>query len=419
MTTVFALVDGNGNLKIPPEIAREMGLVSGSRVKLGRIGDRLVLHRPVSEIARVYVEPTTRCNLECRTCMRNAWDEPVGDMDGETFGKVLESLRSLFHSRTESAGRSPVTVFFGGLGEPLLHPGIIGMVRAVKETGASVELITNGFLLDEDRAAALIDAGLDTLWVSLDGASPECYSGIRRGGSLPRVVKNLKGLKDHKILKGSETPRIGVAFVAMKKNLSELPDVLRLGYLVGARKFVVSNVYPHTPGLLEETLYRRSLGTPVESRSTVKMPRLDMNRETARTMEALIDGYYGAKLEGLEVIWPSDSCPFVARGSVCVRRDGKVSPCIPLLHTHRSYLGDRLRLNRAFWIGSILKRSLADLWSDPEYVALRRRLEEFDFSPCSICNSCEFADENERDCFGNTIPACGGCVWAQGFVQCP
>jgi hypothetical protein len=29
------------------------------------------------------------------------------------------------------------------------------------------------------------------------------------------------------------------------------------------------------------------------------------------------------------------------------------------------------------------------------------------------------ADENLEDCFGSPTPACGGCLWAQGFIQCP
>jgi hypothetical protein len=24
-----------------------------------------------------------------------------------------------------------------------------------------------------------------------------------------------------------------------------------------------------------------------------------------------------------------------------------------------------------------------------------------------------------EDCYGNAFPACGGCLWAQGIIQCP
>jgi MoaA/NifB/PqqE/SkfB family radical SAM enzyme len=123
------------------------------------------------------------------------------------------------------------------------------------------------------------------------------------------------------------------------------------------------------------------------------------------------------KVEGWDN--PSGSCPFVERGSVSVRWDGEVSPCLPLLHTHLGYLDFRSRTSLAHSVGNVNERSLLELWGDPRYVALRERLQAFDFAPCTVCNSCDMADENLEDCFGNTIPACGGCLWAQGFIQCP
>jgi len=406
----YGHVDAEGNLRVPADVVRAMGLEPGSRVKLTRLGDRLVAHRPIPRLARVYIEPTTACNLRCRTCMRNVWDEPIGHMEWRTFGRILESLRALEHRPT---------VFLGGLGEPLTHPDFVRMVAEVKRLELQVEAITNGMLLDEARTEALLDAGLDTLWVSIDGASPECYVDVRREGELPRVIENLERLRDLKIRRRSETPEIGVSFVAMRRNLKELPELLRLDQRIGARKFLVTNVYPHTPELLDEILYRRSIGETLLSRSTIRMARMDPDRRLAGILENVIQGLYAPRLEGAEVLWPSDTCPFVARGSACVRWDGAVSPCLPLLHTHTSYLENRLRTITAYAIGSVHEQSLQEIWMSPEYVALRRRLEEFDFSPCTACNSCEKADGNQEDCFGNNTPACGGCLWAQGFIQCP
>ena len=108
----YAEVDDNGNLRIPATHAKAMGFHPGARIKLSRLADQLVLHRPISQLTRVYVEPTTACNLQCRTCMRNVWDEPVGFMDVATFGRILDGVRALPDSPT---------IFFGGLGEPLMH----------------------------------------------------------------------------------------------------------------------------------------------------------------------------------------------------------------------------------------------------------------------------------------------------------
>jgi MoaA/NifB/PqqE/SkfB family radical SAM enzyme len=407
---MYAEVDEHGNVRIPASIAQAMGFVPGSRIKLGRLPDRLVLHRPITQLTRIYIEPTTACNLQCQTCMRNVWDESIGHMEWRTFSRIVAGIRDL---------ELPLTVFFGGLGEPLTHPEFVRMVSEVKRLEVRVEAITNGMLLDETQAEALLEAGLDTLWVSIDGASPECYVDVRREGDLPLLIGNLERLRDLKLRRRSETPELGISFVAMRQNLTELPAVLKLEHRLGARRFLVSNVYPHTPELLSEVLYRRSIGEALWSPSTIRMVRMDSDSSVAPILENVIHGLYAPRLEGVEILWPSDTCPFVSRGSTCVRWDGRVSPCLPLLHTHTSYLEGRRRTTAAYTLGSVHEHSVREIWTSSEYVALRKRLEEFDFSPCTACNSCEKADGNQEDCFGNGIPACGGCLWAQGFIQCP
>ena len=83
-------------------------------------------------------------------------------------------------------------------------------------------------MLNEQRSRQLIDAGLDLLWVSIDGASPESYADVRLGAELPKVMDNLQRFrtlrKGHKRAK----PEIGIAFVAMKRNIADLPKVLRM-----------------------------------------------------------------------------------------------------------------------------------------------------------------------------------------------
>ena len=62
---------------------------------------------------------------------------------------------------------------------------------------------------------------------------------------------------------------------------------------------------------------------------------------------------------------------------------------------------------------------MSELWSSPEYVAMRERVQSFQFSPCAFCGGCDFSEANDEDCFGNAFPTCGGCLWAQGIIQCP
>lgn len=410
--TTLLTVDDQGRLSLPPDLLERLHAQPGQVIPVTVEGPGLVLGRSIECLSRVYIEPTSRCNFDCLTCMRNAWDEPPGDMDEETFARVLDALRST---------RPAPLAFFGGYGEPLAHPRILEMVCRAKATGAAVELITNGSLLDETCSRALIAAGLDRLWVSIDGATPQGYSDVRLGEALELVIENLERLGALRLSTG--LPRLGIAFVAMRRNLSELPAVIRLGRHLGADRFSISHVLAHTPALRDEVLYDRALDEPAQGISEgapeIALPRMAASPGLGAVLGEALQGRAILQIAGQPLRLGSNTCPFVQKGSVSIRWDGSVSPCLALLHSHTSYLGDTRRAVRACSLGSLKQTALLEIWNSPAYHDLRVQLAAFDFSPCVYCNSCENSASNQEDCFGNTAPACGGCLWAQGFIQCP
>ena len=225
-TTAWAEVDGAGRLVIPGDLISRYGLTPGSRVRLDEGTNFVRLHRPVTHLTKIYIEPTVACNLDCITCFRNCWDQPMGRMSDQTFEQILEGLKLL----------DPIpNVYFGGIGEPLFHPKTIEWIARVKSLGVKVELITNGTILTERISRNLIDAGLDILWVSIDGATPETYADVRLGAELPLILDNLRCL--FKMRHGGHFPKpeIGVAFVAMKRNINDLPKIISLGHTFGAK----------------------------------------------------------------------------------------------------------------------------------------------------------------------------------------
>ena len=407
-------LDDQGHLILPDEMMQKYGLVPGGFSRLEISENGLVLSRSSSSLARIYVEPTNACNLDCSTCMRNVWDEPLGKMSLKTFNRVIQGIKSITPS--------PV-IFFGGIGEPLAHPDIREMVSSASKTGMEVELITNGTLLDENTARWMVESRLSRLWVSIDGATPEGYADIRLGNALPVIIANLQALQAMRARSESSLPKLGIAFVAMKRNIAALPELVRMGKRLGADQFSITNVLPHTPELSEEVLYNLSMYNntlrPSQWAPGVSLPRMDQDIMNIELLARALKGQNILQIARQPLKFGVDTCPFIEKGSIAIRWDGAVSPCLPLLHTHESYLGKNLRTSHAFTIGNIHDRSLLDLWNDSEYVRLRERLLSFDFSPCTYCNSCEMAEANLEDCYGNTQPTCGGCLWAQGFIQCP
>jgi len=343
-------------------------------------------------------------------------------MDRGTWEKLLSGTRNL----------DPLpSLFLGGFGEPLLHPEIMEMVDGAKRAGMEVELIMNGTLLDGRTADRMVAIGLDRLWISLDSAADAQFAAMRQGGTLESVVDNVQHLNTLRGRSLSEkprlgrrgTPRIGISFVATRDTMSSLPGVLRLGVRLGADRFSVSNVAPYTLAMNEQALYRRSFHEPdippSERTPLVELPRMELNSVTEAPLAYVLKGPFSVSVAGQRLVQGSCTCPFVEKGSMAIRWDGFASPCLPLLHGHTSFLQERERNIGSCLIGHVKDRDLLEIWDDPANVALRERLLDFDFAPCTTCNSCEKADSNRSDCFGNVFPACGGCLWAQGFIRCP
>ena len=415
--TQYARINELGEIVLPAHLARDLGISPGDEIRIEPNGHGMYVHPPVHTLKRVYVELTNRCNLNCSTCMRNVWDVEYGYMSMDLFERILTNL--------DRVPEKP-ELFFGGYGEPLSHPKVLSMLERAKGRGYRVSLITNGILLAESIAQRMIDLNLDMLWVSLDGASAECYTDVRLGDSLPLILENLSRLRGLKYQKfgisiWSGYPKLGIAFVAMQRNIHDLAEVIRLGSRLGAVEFSVSNVLAHDSELLEENLYMRSLDLVAgqEIRPIVHMPLMDIQPETLRALGDVMKDLNQLELTGSPLNRNIDQCPFVERGSISMRWDGKVSPCLPLLYTHKHYLGDRERKSQEYFVGDVRQKDLLEIWSEPEYRTLRRRLQDFDFSPCAFCNSCEMAVDNVEDCFGNIHPTCGGCLWSKGLIRCP
>ncbi len=414
-TTAWAEVDENGRLILPPEVSEQYGLHPGAKVRLDEGQNLIRMHRPVTQLTKVYIEPTVACNLDCITCFRNAWDQPMGRMTEETFERFLAGLKEL----------SPLPgVYFGGIGEPLFHPKTIEWIGRVKQLGVKVELITNGTILNEKIARQLIDSGLDVLWVSMDGASPETYADVRMGAELPSIMKNLRRFAKMRKASHYPTPEIGIAFVAMKRNIADLPKVIQLGKSVKAQYFSVSNLQPATEDMQADRLYMQTMHNIAYLQAPhlprLSLPKMDFNENTAEALFQTFNSQLNISFAGNNWGGANDTCNFVESGTMSIAWNGDISPCWPLMHTHTSYLHGKPRISKKHVIGNIAERSLADLWLVPDYVAYRERLHNFVFAPCSFCGGCDLSETNEEDCIGNTtFPVCGGCLWAQGIIQCP
>lgn len=327
-------------------------------------------------LKKLYIELSSNCNLNCKMCFRNNWfDESYGLMSDFTVDRIKNEIKT---------GKF-TTVFFGGMGEPLMHPALCGLVSTAHSCGKTVELITNATLLSREMSQKLAEAGLDCLWISMDGFSKESYEKIRRGSLFDRITDNIKAFNS---VRGKT--KLGLTFVMQRENEHELQSINAFADKVGADIINLSHAVPESPIEESEVIYEKNY--PVG-----KMKRFSFTNEP--------------KLR--------DTCPFITEGSCFIKWDGSISPCMQLLHNCYTYLYTEKRKNYFKSYGNINTESLGTVWNSEEFVGFRQRVVNFDFPCCTVCLGCDDRLENITDCMYNESPTCGACLWAQGYIRCP
>jgi radical SAM protein len=118
-------------------------------------------------------EVTRACALACVHCRADAIHRrnPC-ELSTEEGFRLLEQVRAF-------GTRPPLLVLTGG--DPMLRPDLTDLVRHATEIGLTVALTPSGTAAaTKARLAALKDAGLSRVAVSLDGPTPETHDAFRR-----------------------------------------------------------------------------------------------------------------------------------------------------------------------------------------------------------------------------------------------
>lgn len=315
------------------------------------------------------VEVTSACNLRCTMCLvsyRAPVNKLAGAMPPELFRSLVDGVPGLRRLTLQ------------GLGEPLLSPYLLDMVEQAKARGIAVGFNSNATLLSRGTADRLVAAGLDWLHVSLDGARAQTYEGIRGGARFDPVVRNLAGLVEAKHAVGSAVPWIRVVFVAMRRNVGELPELVRLLATIGVDELRVQNL-SHTfsdtdpsggyAGIREFTA-QEALWTGADRQAA--------DRAFAAARQAAAECGLVLRLPGLDAAAPArlDGAPGCSWpwDAAYVTSTGVVQPCCMVMGDDRVVLG---RLD---------EQTFPEIWYGEPYREFRRRL--VGEHPPEVCQGC-------------------------------
>ncbi|MRR17003.1 MAG: GTP 3',8-cyclase MoaA [Deltaproteobacteria bacterium] len=136
------------------------------------------------EINYLRVSITDRCNLRCVYCRPKEGISLKGHDDILRYEEIIRIV-------SEAVKMGMIKVRLTG-GEPLARRGFVEFARDLRKIQGlkDISLTTNGILLDQ-YAAAIYEAGITRINISLDSLNKDKYFQITRGGNLDDVFRGI------------------------------------------------------------------------------------------------------------------------------------------------------------------------------------------------------------------------------------
>ncbi|MBC3888129.1 radical SAM protein [Acetobacterium paludosum] len=337
------------------------------------------------EIKRIYIELTNRCNLDCEMCFRHTWDTVEGDINLNLLKSIREQLKEL---------PALEQVFFGGIGEPTVHP----QFKEVVELFAEYELlITSNGIMSEDNAKILCEK-FSEVYFSADKYH-EDTQGVKN-----QLLQTFERFSDYHKRTRSSTPKVGVAYVLTRSNSAALFDILNMMRHYGFHRLSLSHLMPLAEKDKDDIFYTRyenpegkAFLEKIFTYRDIKINIPDMELKTERR------------------------CAFIDKGYIYINAGGEVMSCYRLANSYDEYVfGSKKRvLKHSF--GNVKEKSLKEIIEGKEYQNFWNVVYNNQYPSCVDCDlrgGCSLVEDTKYDCYFNT-PSCADCLWVRNFIRCP
>ena len=342
--------------------------VGGLRL-LGTTSDR-----PLVGPRLVGLEITHFCNLKCGFCESHSTLMPAPitkrreyaggrrSLDLDTIRRLARSLARLGTGWVELSGK----------GDPVVHPQLPEIVRAIKEAGLRCAMFTTGSVPREDLAATLVECGLDRLNLSLNAGSREVWARVAGKDLWDKAVGFLKQVLELRRARGSKRPWVRVSYVVCKENVHDVGRSVDLLCELGVDEggWCVMGELPETASLQldpDEVAEVRA-GIPGWRR---KLEAAGIAHDLAGLAEELPlrVGTRGQQENPMQRALPC----YEGWMHAVIAPDGAVVPCCYC---------------EGVKLGNVVDQDFATIWNGPAYVALRRRMLAMATHEDPICWEC-------------------------------
>lgn len=308
--------------------------------------NRIPLHSvlPLDTPMAFAVGVSQLCNIRCKYCFHALSDSELEakgfkaiNMGMGIFKKMVENLKE-FPNRIKS-------ISMAGQGEPLCNPNFAEMVKFIKNADISddVSTITNGLLLNDELVRDIVDAGLDRIFISLQGMNSEKYKQIcGRNIDFDKFVETIKYLYTYS--RGKCKVNIKIADIALDDGEKEL-FFEKFGNICD--RIHIETIKPLYSGVD----YSDMLGDNITEMTTTRFGRLHKKQKAC----------------------------YLAFFMMCLNPDGKIKTC------GTPFPG--------LWLGNINNRTLVDAWNSRERKEFLLRMIKGERKYIECCSDCDFPND--------------------------
>ncbi|MCP4141185.1 MAG: hypothetical protein GY755_13035 [Chloroflexi bacterium] len=196
----------------------------------------------------------------------------------------------------------------------------------------------------------LIEAGLDNIRFSLDGATKETYESIRKGSNFEKVIANIEKLLALKQKLGKDNPNIAIVFVAMKRNIQELPLLEEIANKYNIKDMTVHGFECYSKELEQEILY------------------YEYSEETEQYFQ---EAKTKAEEYGIRIQLPkteiTQQLPCDRKKFCIITWNGEVCPCTPLSYSREVYQKEKVANLKKLSFGNLRDTTFEQIWNSKPY----------------------------------------------------
>jgi len=332
-----------------------------------------VINKPVTAVWEI----TMGCNLRCGHCGSSCASPLPDELTTVEALRLCDDISELGMEWISLSG-----------GEPTTRSDWDQIIQRLTSNGVKANLITNGWLMDEQILDRAITAGVNIIAFSIDGLE-QTHDMIRKKGSFQRIMQALDLMKERKI-----GPM--VITTVNQKNLAELSRLKDILIEKGVRGWQLQIGFPM--GKLAEN--REWVLEPFQVDSVIDIAYQTMLEKRLEVIPGDCLGYYSLKhIELLKMRnggCPPQSCT-AGKGTFGILHNGDITACTS-------------NRDKSFIAGNIRKRSLREIWEDPTSFAWNRGMKKEMLE--GLCRTCRFGEKCLGGC-SNSKLTFGGSVYAE------